>query len=33
MRKGTIAFLVTAFHVDGKQGREDLERKYQKRQA
>ena len=33
MRTGTIAFLVTAFHVDGKQRREDLERKYQKRRA
>jgi hypothetical protein len=32
-RQGTVAFLVTAFHVDGKQKREDLERKYQKRRA
>jgi hypothetical protein len=32
-RKGIIAFLVAAFHVDGKQKREDLERKYQKRKA
>jgi hypothetical protein len=31
-RFGTVAFLVTAFHVDGKQKREDLERKYKKRQ-
>jgi hypothetical protein len=31
-RQGPVAFLVTAFHVDGKQKRKDLERKYQKRQ-
>lgn len=30
-RLGTVAFLVTAFHIDGKQKREDLERKYRKR--
>lgn len=29
---GSVAFLVTAFHVDGKQKREDLERKYRQRQ-
>jgi len=28
---GAIAYLVTGFHVDGKQKREDLERKYRKR--
>ncbi|MCL4783426.1 MAG: hypothetical protein KJZ70_10365 [Bryobacterales bacterium] len=32
-RIGLVVFLVTAFHVDGKQKREDLERKYQKRVA
>lgn len=32
-RLGTVAFLVTALHVDGRQKREDLERKYQKRQT
>jgi hypothetical protein len=31
-RVGTVAYLITAFHVDGKQKREDLERKYRKRQ-
>lgn len=30
-RVGTVAFLVTAFHVDGRQKREDLQRKFQKR--
>ena len=31
-RLGMVAFLVTAFHVDGPQRREGLERKYRKRQ-
>ncbi len=30
-RVGVVAFLVTAFHVDGSQKRKDLERKYRKR--
>lgn len=31
-RLGTAAFLVTAFHIDGAQRREGLERKFRNRQ-
>jgi hypothetical protein len=33
MRNGPIAFLVTAFHVDGQQNRDSLKRKFRMRHA
>ena len=32
-RVGSVVFLVTAFHVDGKQKREDLQRRFQRKRA